>query len=184
MFLATFLVLFYKLYKYKWAYCYILIIAVLHDVSPHFLRVPAPGAEEMSHFCSVMDAGTCRYIPAIEIWTWNNGKEVPRLDLTSSTTPGQQIHYGQPHPDSVISWLDSDENYCSPWRFSPSNLHKLTWLKIFHSLLPFFLLLLNVFIFVVVARALHVISFSEFSVTLNFAFLRQFCGNCSNSHKK
>ena len=23
---------------------------------------------------------------------WNNGKEVPRLDLTSSTTPGQQIH--------------------------------------------------------------------------------------------
>ena len=24
--------------------------------------------------------------------TWNNGKEVPRLDLTSSTTPGQQIH--------------------------------------------------------------------------------------------
>ena len=23
---------------------------------------------------------------------WNNGKEVPRLDLTSSTMPGQQIH--------------------------------------------------------------------------------------------
>ena len=23
---------------------------------------------------------------------WNNGKEVPRLDLTSLTTPGQQIH--------------------------------------------------------------------------------------------
>ena len=23
---------------------------------------------------------------------WNNGKEVPRLDLTSSTTPGLQIH--------------------------------------------------------------------------------------------
>ena len=51
------------------ACCYILIIAVLHDVRPHFLRVPAPGAEEMSHFCSVMDAGTCRYIPVIEIWT-------------------------------------------------------------------------------------------------------------------
>ena len=33
-------------------------------------------------------------------WAWNNGKEVPRLDLTSSTTPGQQIHYGRPHPDS------------------------------------------------------------------------------------
>ena len=43
--------------KYKWACCYIQIIALLHDVSPHFLRVPAPGAEEMSHFCSVMDAG-------------------------------------------------------------------------------------------------------------------------------
>ena len=26
--------------------------------------------------------------------SWNNGKEVLRLDLTSSTTPGQQIHYG------------------------------------------------------------------------------------------
>ena len=33
--------------------------------------------------------------------SWNNGKEVPRLDLlTSLTTPGQQKHYGQPHPDS------------------------------------------------------------------------------------
>ena len=32
---------------------------------------------------------------------WNNGKEDPRLDLTSSTTPGQQIHYGPPHCD----WL-------------------------------------------------------------------------------
>ena len=31
---------------------------------------------------------------------WNNGKKVPRLDLTSSTTPGQQIHYGRPCPDS------------------------------------------------------------------------------------
>ena len=31
---------------------------------------------------------------------WNNGKEVPILDLTSSTMPGQQIHYGRPHPDS------------------------------------------------------------------------------------
>ena len=31
---------------------------------------------------------------------WNNGKEVPRLDLTSSTTPGQQIHYGRTNPDS------------------------------------------------------------------------------------
>ena len=39
---------------------------------------------------------------------WNNGKEVPRLDLTSSTTPGQQIHYGLPHPDSKYNksmWL-------------------------------------------------------------------------------
>ena len=27
-------------------------------------------------------------------------------------------------------------------------------------------------------------AFSEFSVTLNFAFLRQLFGNCSNSHKK
>ena len=26
------------------------------------------------------------------IQSWNNGKEVPRLDLTSSTMPGQQIH--------------------------------------------------------------------------------------------
>ena len=25
-------------------------------------------------------------------FSWNNGKEAPRLDLTSSTTPGQQIH--------------------------------------------------------------------------------------------
>ena len=24
--------------------------------------------------------------------SWNNGKDVPRLDLTSSTTPGLQIH--------------------------------------------------------------------------------------------
>ena len=31
---------------------------------------------------------------------WNNGKEDPRLDLTSSTTPGRQIHYGWPHLDS------------------------------------------------------------------------------------
>ena len=40
--------------------------------------------------------------------TWNNGKEVSRLDLTSSTTPGQQIHYGRPHPDSKYNksvWL-------------------------------------------------------------------------------
>ena len=40
--------------------------------------------------------------------TWNNGKEVPRLDLTSSTTPGQQIHYSWPHPDSKYKksmWL-------------------------------------------------------------------------------
>ena len=26
------------------------------------------------------------------VHSWNNGKEVPRLDLTSSTMPGQQIH--------------------------------------------------------------------------------------------
>ena len=31
---------------------------------------------------------------------WNNGKEVLRLVLTSLTTPGLQIHYGWPHPDS------------------------------------------------------------------------------------
>ena len=59
---------------------YIQIIAVLHDVRPHFLRVPAPGAEEMSHFCSVMDAGTCRYIPVIEIWRMH------RITTTSQNT--------------------------------------------------------------------------------------------------
>ena len=31
---------------------------------------------------------------------WNNGKEVLRLVLTSLTTPGLQIHYGWPHPNS------------------------------------------------------------------------------------
>ena len=31
---------------------------------------------------------------------WNNGKEVLRLVLTSLTTPGLQIHYAWPHPDS------------------------------------------------------------------------------------
>ena len=41
---------------------------------------------------------------------WNNGKEVPRLDLTSLTTPGQQIHYGRPHLDSKYNksvWLSA-----------------------------------------------------------------------------
>ena len=39
---------------------------------------------------------------------WNNGKEVPRLDLTSLTTPWQQVHYVRPHPDSKYNksvWL-------------------------------------------------------------------------------
>ena len=39
---------------------------------------------------------------------WDNGKEVPRLDLTSSTMPGQKIHYGRPHPESKYNksvWL-------------------------------------------------------------------------------
>ena len=31
-------------------------------------------------------------IITLEPLPWNNGKEVPRLDLTSSTTSGQQIH--------------------------------------------------------------------------------------------
>ena len=39
---------------------------------------------------------------------WNNGKEGPRLVLTSLTTTGQQIHHGRLHPDSKYDksvWL-------------------------------------------------------------------------------
>ena len=38
--------------------------------------------------------------------TWNNGKEVPRLDLTSSTTPGQQIHkFDHTRTANPCDWL-------------------------------------------------------------------------------
>ena len=39
-------------------------------------------------------------------WTWNNGKEVPRLDLTSSTMPGQQIHkFDHTQTANPCDWL-------------------------------------------------------------------------------
>ena len=40
------------------------------------------------------------------IKSWNNGKEVPRLDLTSSTTPGQQIHkFDHTRTANPCDWL-------------------------------------------------------------------------------
>ena len=37
---------------------------------------------------------------------WNNGKEVPRLDLTSLTTPGQQIHkFDHTRTANPCDWL-------------------------------------------------------------------------------
>ena len=37
---------------------------------------------------------------------WNNGKEVPRLDLTSSTAPGQQIHkFDHTRTANPCDWL-------------------------------------------------------------------------------
>ena len=41
-----------------------------------------------------------------DLLSWNNGKEVPRLDLTSSTTPGQQIHkYDHTRTANPCDWL-------------------------------------------------------------------------------
>merc|ERR1712197_107209 len=38
--------------------------------------------------------------------SWNNGKEVPRLDLTSSTTTGQQIHkFDHTRTANPCDWL-------------------------------------------------------------------------------
>ena len=49
-----------------------------------FYVFPSPGRREMSHFCSVMDAGPgpvdIRYIPVIEIWTMH------RITTTSQNT--------------------------------------------------------------------------------------------------
>ena len=37
---------------------------------------------------------------------WNNGKEIPRLDLTSSTTPGQQKHkFDHTWTANLCDWL-------------------------------------------------------------------------------
>ena len=66
---------------------------------------PASCAPLVTSRCSaaagaVVNKPSSHHCPAPVSWPvyvpWNNGKEVPRLDLTSLTMPGQQIHYGRP----------------------------------------------------------------------------------------
>ena len=45
------------------------------------------------------------FYPITGMEALNNGKEVPRLDLTSSTTPGQ-LHYRRPRLDSKYNQLE------------------------------------------------------------------------------
>ena len=78
---------------------------------------PASCAPLVTSRCSaaagaVVNKPSSHHCPAPVSWPvyvpWNNGKEVPRLDLTSSTMPGQQISQVQPHPDSKYNksmWL-------------------------------------------------------------------------------
>ena len=61
-----------------------------------------PAQQSASTQCSATILSTYyRPIPP-----WNNGKEVPRLDLTSLTTPGQQIHkFDHTRTANLCDWL-------------------------------------------------------------------------------
>ena len=61
-----------------------------------------PAQQSASTQCSATILSTYyRPIPP-----WNNGKEVPRLDLTSLTTPGQQIHkFDHTRTANQCDWL-------------------------------------------------------------------------------
>ena len=61
-----------------------------------------PAQQSASTQCSATILSTYyRPIPP-----WNNGKEVPRLDLTSLTTPGQQIHkFHHNRTANLCDWL-------------------------------------------------------------------------------
>ena len=81
---------------------YILIIAVLHDARPHFLRVPEPGAAGdvsllLRDGCR---ARACRYIPVIEIWTMH------RITTTSQNTDQDVISISK----LVVSLQDDASN--------------------------------------------------------------------------
>ena len=60
---------------------------------------------------------------------WNNGKEVPKLDLTSLTTPGQQIHkFNHTRTANLCDWLPCCR--AAPFsRLSPSP-HSLVYLHL------------------------------------------------------
>ena len=61
------------------------------------------------------------YLLLVSYLTWNNGKEVSRLDLTSSTTPGQQIHkHHASLPSGNLLPIIPCSCSCSRYLLSPS----------------------------------------------------------------